>query len=1035
LSSPRFTLFIFLLLAALPMAAPAAESTAQPGKLYWSNGDILEGTLIGSDQGRLRWSSKEFTDALEIKTEYLQSVRFDSPKSVPSGGPFRIALMNGDILYGEPAAIDDSYLSLRSPRHGLLRLNRGEIVNLRRMNHPSLVFLGPNGQEGWSVLNPNRAELSHWTIQPGGGLRSERWRAELFRPVIFPDKTEIEVVLRCSQRPEFAIAFDSRVEKAIRIETWDDEMVMTNGALFEQVSTLNAQSRLVHLRVFLDQTAGTVAVFSGDGRPLANMKMPVEKNPENKKSGFYLCNKGPDMELARLRIGQWNGLAPERVQEEKSRIRLVDGGYRYGQVTQLSEDGQVKLEDGQTIALDQIETVDFRPEPAKAPARSSAELVFPDGSLISGSLISINNGQAQFSTNYSPAPVTTKMDGARELQFNWVEVAANQATDELHQNNRILHGTLTGGESGSPLQWLQSGSSGSVSIPLNKNAQVIRTKSRGMSNLDGDRLFLNSGEIISCQVDSIGEEFVKFSSSFTAVNQLPVKQVRAVEFRHGRLQLTGFADHAWAKLSNVKGEATREANRLILNGGAIQHPSILRADEIAFDVKWKDNQQGAVSLGLFTADSEDSAPPLEIGLSCWINRLWVSATESGMGNQTGGSDINIANGRASVRIRLENQTVRVWVNEVQLVNLEFELKKRLGNGLRFRTGGPWTDRMNDLGQAEITNFEVRSTTGLIAPLQVDQESKSRALTIPRFRREMPDTHIIITPGGDLLRGRLISVTKEGVRFTSRMEDLEFPRERVAGLVCLDAVETSPATELQPNETRVFLSDGTAIRLIPTRMTEKTLSGKSVSLGPCELPAASVRQIHIGKLEPITGHLVYEDWKRVPATEPVIPSPGQEGKQDSEWVGTAAKEFELPLLDGTKFKLAQERGKVVVLDFWATWCGPCAQALPEYMGALKDFPKDKVRFVTVNQAEPAAIIKPYLERHQWNSLEVALDSKQEVAAQYGVEGIPHTVVVDAEGKIAWVETGFRPGAGEHLKKAIEGLLNPAAKPVPIPAEAN
>ena len=142
--------------------------------------------------------------------------------------------------------------------------------------------------------------------------------------------------------------------------------------------------------------------------------------------------------------------------------------------------------------------------------------------------------------------------------------------------------------------------------------------------------------------------------------------------------------------------------------------------------------------------------------------------------------------------------------------------------------------------------------------------------------------------------------------------------------------------------------------------------------------------------------------------------------DRPGAGADAIDFELGLLGGEDFKLEEKRGSIVVIDFWATWCGPCIRAIPEYLDALKEFDDDKVLFVGVDQAEAAAEVERFMKGRKWE-FTVALDTDGKVADSYGVTGIPHTLVVDAEGKIAWVHTGYTPRGAADLKKVIEGLL--------------
>jgi peroxiredoxin len=88
--------------------------------------------------------------------------------------------------------------------------------------------------------------------------------------------------------------------------------------------------------------------------------------------------------------------------------------------------------------------------------------------------------------------------------------------------------------------------------------------------------------------------------------------------------------------------------------------------------------------------------------------------------------------------------------------------------------------------------------------------------------------------------------------------------------------------------------------------------------------------------------------------------------------------------------------------------------------FKAFDPAQVQLVAVNIGEPAAVITAYLERNGWN-FPVALDESETVKALYGVEGIPHTVVIDPEGQIIWSQSGFRPGAGRALAQVISGAL--------------
>jgi len=143
---------------------------------------------------------------------------------------------------------------------------------------------------------------------------------------------------------------------------------------------------------------------------------------------------------------------------------------------------------------------------------------------------------------------------------------------------------------------------------------------------------------------------------------------------------------------------------------------------------------------------------------------------------------------------------------------------------------------------------------------------------------------------------------------------------------------------------------------------------------------------------------------------------------SPLLGKAAPAVDLERLDGKRVKLADNSGKnVVMLDMWATWCGPCRQELPHLIEVAKDYKAKGVVFYAIDLREPKKTIEEFLKKEKFD-MTVGLDSQGKVAEAYGVEGIPMLMLIDKKGIVQVVHIGYEAKDFEkELHKELDKIL--------------
>lgn len=120
-------------------------------------------------------------------------------------------------------------------------------------------------------------------------------------------------------------------------------------------------------------------------------------------------------------------------------------------------------------------------------------------------------------------------------------------------------------------------------------------------------------------------------------------------------------------------------------------------------------------------------------------------------------------------------------------------------------------------------------------------------------------------------------------------------------------------------------------------------------------------------------------------------------------GEEMRDFTGELVGGGELKLSDLKGKVILLNFWATWCGPCVGEMPAFPKLVEKY-GDDLALVTVNVGEDAETIQEFLDKNSYSDLTVFLDEDYAISDLYPSDGIPYTIIIDREGVISAIELG-------------------------------
>ncbi len=821
---------------------------------------------------------------------------------------------------------------------------------------------------------------------------------------------------------------------------------------------------------------GTRDTFPGSGLLLENRG--ADLTVSLLRVAVWDGKKRPNENAGKERIGLLDGT------EIYGKISKMDGPG-----VMLIEDGGSDGPKRVPLAqLAEVQVIGMPPAKIVDDLDDASNLRWYDGSRLHGTLLGVVDGVASIKTSFCEEPVKGALAGMKELSFpKGAAIAQAEAPFILAIGDHRLRGTLAA--AGTALGWQPVGSADVVPLSPHGRARITRVDLPAPASSAGkpdelarflDSLYLSNGDRIPCNVLAVDDVAVRIAPGVGESTSIPRGDLKAIELNTA---LTGpvssFRDERWQIIQRQANAIEQTNERLMVRGrGDLSHPELMKDGGFEFDVDWNRNVAASLYCYLYTQGVARQASSPRVQLLSQNGQLQILLM---VGGNTQVSMIALGNkDKSKIGFFTDNNELKIFVDGNQVVSSPLADGRPSGRGVVISCttnstavnapnhaangqnavllGGMWGPGVNQVmmggdmlvinnGQAvpnpadapdqskkdylfALSNVRSGSSVGASRGMSLAAEDKKQFLLVPRSRQNNPPKQALVAQNGDLLRGELIALGRSVVQFRSAMDDVNIPRERLAAIVWLAAEDAARPPVPPAGLAQAVFRNGSIISLVVEKAVGNEIIGRHPLLGTCRLALDAIRELRLGEQEDVRQSLAYAEWTLINAKEPIIPGAGAGGDGGfgtfSPLLGKMADDFTLTSLDGKQFRLSEHQDKVVILDFWATWCNPCMRSLPETIEATSGFDAKDVLFVGVNQQETAPVIKDCMDSHQWN-FAVAFDVDGKVGKQFQVDGIPQTFVIGKGGKIARVQLGYNPGAGPELKKAIESLVTVEADP--------
>lgn len=817
---------LLIVAVVLVVWTPTIQAQEAEQTLRWKNGDVLPGKLLESAIGQIRWASPYFSDDLVVDIGVLDSVVFPK-QSVPAMEAFRVGTVAGDIWIADIVDSDGETFLFSSERHGQFRVKREAIYTLERRAHPNLIFDGSQ-MTNWGLPEQN----ANQPILLFGGNALPDWYADRGgHPRTDKVKGKMFHALDWPQRFEIDLELASATRPP--------------GFVF-------ALGKNLYETLRLETWVNELVVVQGT---LFEPVLTIQ----------------PDRRNFRLRLAYDGDTGVLEVFDFAGNLLL-----KLNEVGQTVEESGVYIFNrGQNLTVRRLRVYRQSVDSTKQHIDASKPRVHTmNGHVVYGKLF-VKKGSAYVLDTEGNRHDLDIQQIDRVVQPGAAFVEREHPVALTYPDGAVLRGKIAQVNPDGVL--LETAFANEPVDCAFAGASLLRVESGSPKNHgeieDEDRLFHPSGNLRGRVLFDVGDKERKMNEVHQSLPFIRWKPVGASE----SVRL------AQVRRAHIERNNRRASKMYPFDTSQFRHILHLKSGEIipcrisSYDEKSVGFQSPFISAHLM-----DSADVKALEFSGRTHANYMDRAHSTNSKR---SYINLgAGGNRNNRIVIHNNVVQKELEGFLGEGGEIDVRE---GEIRLMIDGKEINVRPGQNLDEVVFNVLHDNISKNHKLDVKLE---RALTVPRFSRDTPPSHVLVAENGDMKRGKLLGFNSETIQFDSKLRRFSVPIDRVARVVDVskEAVSTqqrshqSPVTQVFPNafltgnwkletgnsEVCVRLTDGSILIFEPLEIKDDALLGRSSIYGKMRVPIKSIQHLYLGDTT-ASFEAAFAAWVVRPAKEPVF----------------------------------------------------------------------------------------------------------------------------------------------------------------------